>query len=116
VPLQEEFFLPPTEVEFLIDTLVELLVELIIELVSSLTAIPLKSPDIYDPLQIFLQETESQEISLLMVQSTIHSVFIMDDLHLSATYDWLDLSSVTANLSGSQFHLYHLGSAMMHQC
>jgi len=96
ITLQEEFILPPTEVEELyIGTLVELLVEPIVELVLYLTAIPLRSPDIYDLLQIFLQETRSQETSLSMVQNAISSVFIMVDSHLSAACDWLDLPSFT---------------------
>ena len=36
------------------------------ELVPSLTAIPLRLPDVYDPLQIFLQETGPQEIGALV--------------------------------------------------
>jgi len=115
--LLEEFFLLPTEVEeLLIDTLMKLLVEPTMELVPSLTAIPLRSPDIYDSLQIFLQKTGSQEISLLMVQSAVRSVFIMDDLHLFAIYDWLGLHPSQLVCHGSQFHLHHLGSTMTHQC
>jgi len=45
--------------ESLMETPVDLPVESIINLVLSLTAISLKSPDIYDQLHIFLQETES---------------------------------------------------------
>ena len=71
---------PELEVEEpLIETLVELPVEPIMELVPSLTAIPLSSPDVYNPMQIFLQETGSQEISLFIVQSAVRSVFIMND-------------------------------------
>jgi len=38
-------------------------------------------------------------MSLLMVQSAVRSVFITDDLHLSATCDWLHLPSFIAGLS-----------------
>ena len=69
------------------------------ELVSSLTAIPLTSPDIYDPLQIFLQETGSQEISLFMVQSAVRSVSIMGNLHLSTICALLELTSFKADVS-----------------
>jgi len=73
------------------------------ELISSLAAIraslSLRSPYKYDPVQICLQETGSQEIRLLMVQSAVGSVFIVDDSHLSATYDLLDLPSFTSDVS-----------------
>ena len=94
--------------EPLIETRINLPVEPIMELVPSLTAmslssaISLRSPDIYDPLYIFLHKTRSQEISLLMVQNAVRSVFITKDLHLSATCDWLDLQSFTAGLSRKQ--------------
>ena len=81
------------------ETLVELSVELTMELVSSL---PLRSLDVYDPLQIFLQKIGSQEISLFMVQSAIRSVFIMNNSPLSAISDSLDLPSFTAGLSRSR--------------
>ena len=42
--------------ESLIETLIDLPLELTMKLVSSLTNIFLKSP-VYDPLQIFLEET-----------------------------------------------------------
>ena len=116
VSLQEEFFLPLTETEELINTLVELLVEPIMELVPSLIAILLRSPDIYDSLQIFLQETGSQKISLLMIQSAICSVFIMDGLHLFVTYDWLSLPSVTTSLSRKPVSLPLPWFSQMHQC
>ena len=73
------------------------------ELISSLAvmraSLSLRSPDEYDSLQICLQETCSREIKLLMVQSVVGSVFIMDDSLLSATCDWLDLSSFILDLS-----------------
>ena len=79
----------PIEVEKLpIDTLVKLPPDPTMELVSSLvvmkTSLSLRVPDVYDPLQIFLQETRSHVISLFMVQSAIRSVFIMDNSHMSA--------------------------------
>ena len=72
-----------------IETLVDLPKELIRNLVPSLTAMraSLRSPNVYYPLQIFIHETGSQNINLLMVQSTVHSVFITDDSHMSATCD-----------------------------
>ena len=39
----------------------------------------LRSSDVYDPLQICLQEPGSQEIKPHMVQSVVGSIFIMDD-------------------------------------
>jgi len=85
--LQEEIFSQPIEVEELpIDTLVNLSTELTIELFSSVMiffSLSLRSPNIYDPLQIFLQEMGAQEIRLLKVQSAVNSIFIMDNSHLS---------------------------------
>jgi len=57
-PLREDIFSRPTKVEELsIETLVDLLVESTIELVSSLTVMRatlfLRSPDVYNSLQIF---------------------------------------------------------------
>ena len=43
--------------ESLIETIVDLPVEPTMELVPSLTAISLRSLNVYDPLQIFLQKT-----------------------------------------------------------
>ena len=105
--------------EPLIETLVDLPAEPTMDLVPSLTTMRaslfLRLSDVYDPLQVFLQETCSHEINLLMVQSAVRSVFIIDDLHLSATYDWLDLPSFTVIYHESQLHL-HFGSVMMCQC
>ena len=108
VPLQEEISSQPIEVEALpIDTHMELSKEPTMELfllAMLFLSLLLRSPNIYDSLQIFLRETGSQEIMLLMVQSAVNSVFIMDDSHSSVIYDWLDLSSVTArgaNWAGS---------------
>ena len=59
----------------------------------------LRLPDTYDSLQIFLQQLGSQEIKLLMGQSTISSVFSEDDLPRHAACILLELSSTVANLS-----------------
>ena len=59
----------------------------------------LRLSDIYDPLQIFLQEAGSHEIKLVMVQSAVSSIFIMDNSHMFATCDIFDLSSFTFDLS-----------------
>ena len=63
--------LKPEIEEPLIGTSADLLAELVMELVPSTPAaivpVTLRSPDLYDHLQIFLQETESHEISLFMV-------------------------------------------------
>jgi len=53
--------------EPLIENLVDLLTEPTREVVSSLKVISLRSPDVYDPLQIFLQETILHEIGTLGV-------------------------------------------------
>ena len=49
-------------------------------------------PDLYDPLQIFLHETESQEVRLFMVRSIVDSVLILKDVPLSVTCALLELS------------------------
>ena len=70
-------------VELPIETIVDLPVEPTLELVPSLTVMMaslfLRSPDVYDILQIFLQETGSQEISALVCGS----VFRRAELTLS---------------------------------
>ena len=53
----------------------------------------LKSPDVYDPLQICLQKPGSQEIRPLMVQSVVDSVFIMDDVPQYAIGALIELPS-----------------------
>ena len=63
---------PEPEVkELLIGTLVDLLAESTMKLLPSSPAmripVSLRSPDLYDSFQIFLQETESQEIKLFKV-------------------------------------------------
>jgi len=49
---------------------------------SSAMRVPLylRSPDVYDSLQIFLEAMGLQVVGFLMVQSTISPVFNMDDL------------------------------------
>jgi len=93
-----------TEVEELpIETLVDLPTELTMGLLSlsppMIFSLSLRSPDVYDLLQIFLQEAGSQEIKLVMVQSAVSLVFIMDDSHMSATCDRFDLLPFTFDLS-----------------
>ena len=71
-PLQEEISSWSTEVEELpIETLLDLPVELTTNLVPSLAAmrasLSLRSLDVYDLLQIILQEAGSQEIWLFMM-------------------------------------------------
>ena len=63
------------------------------ELVPSSSAVlrvplPLRLPDVYDPLQILLKATCSQEFRLLILQSTIGSVFSEKDLprHVASRY------------------------------
>jgi len=53
---------------------------------------------VYNPLQICLQETCSQEIRLLMMQSAVGSVFIIDDVPLSAIGILLELPSTVTDL------------------
>ena len=66
-----------------VETLTNLSAELAMELVppTPVVRVPvtLKSPDLYDSLQIFLQETGSQEIWLFMVRSTVESILIRED-------------------------------------
>ena len=97
VSQQEEIFPQPLEVEeLLVETLVDILAELTLKLVPPLAAIRvsffLRSPDVYDPLQIFLQEICSQEISILICGSvfseaelTCHAVCILLELPSTAT-------------------------------
>jgi len=76
--------LDPEIEELLVGTSVDLPTELVMELVSSTPAVrisvSLGSPDAYDPLQILLEATGSQEFRFLMVQSTIGLVFSGEDL------------------------------------
>ena len=89
--------------ELPIETFVDLSIKSTMEFVSFFAAmrasLSFRSPDLYNPLQIFLQETGSQEIMLFMVQSAVGSVFIMNYSYLFATCDWFDLSPFTSDLS-----------------
>ena len=78
VPLQKDIFSQLTEIEELsIETLVNFSVKPTMKLVSFLIlmrdSLSLRSPDVYDTSQIFLHETGSQEIMLLLVQSALSS-------------------------------------------
>ena len=69
---QKEIFFRLTEVEELpVETFVDLSAEPTLELVFSLTvmrvSIFLRSPDLNDPLQIYFQESVSQEIDTLIL-------------------------------------------------
>jgi len=71
VPLQEDMSSRPKEVKkFPIETLINLAAEPTMKLVPSLvfirTSLSLRLPDVYDPLQIFLHETVSQETGTLI--------------------------------------------------
>ena len=95
--LQEEISPRPTEVvELPTETLVDLLAAPTMELVPSLAVIRasifLRSPDVYDPLHIFLQEPVSQEIDTLIcglnvsgAVLTCHAVCTLLELSLTAT-------------------------------
>ena len=103
VSLQEKTHSRPIEVEeSLIEISVDLLAEPTMELLSSSPVMRvllfLRSVDIYDLLQIFLQ-TSSQEIKILMVQSTIGLVFSGDDLSRRAACILLKLPSIAVGLS-----------------
>jgi len=76
---------PEPEIEEpLVETSADLPAELIMELVPHSPAVmvplPLRSADVYDPLQNLLKATGSQEFKFLMVQSTICPVFSREDL------------------------------------
>jgi len=70
---------------------------------SSLTVVrvllPLRSPDVYDPLQILLEATCLHEFGFLMVQSTIDSVFIRNDLHRHAACVLFEVPSTATGWS-----------------
>jgi len=86
-PQEEVFPRPMKVVRLSIEILVDLPVEPTMELAPSLTVIRasifLRSPDVYDPLQIFLQKLVSQEIGTLIcgldvngVELTCHAVYL----------------------------------------
>ena len=75
---------PETE-QPLVESSTDLSAEFAMKLVPSSPAavrvpLPLRSPGVYDPLQILLEATCSQEFRFLMVQSTIGPVFSGEDL------------------------------------
>ena len=71
------------------ETSADLPAELVMELVPPTPAVrvpvTLRSPDLYDSLQIFLQETGSQLIKQFIVRSTVDSALTQKDMHVSAT-------------------------------
>ena len=84
--------------EPLIETFVDFLAEPTMKL-SSLAMrvlLSLRSLDVYDLLQIFLEVTCSQEIRFLMVQSTIDPVFSKDDLPQHTTCVLFEIPSIAA--------------------
>ena len=89
--------------EPLVKNSVDLSAELAMELMTSTPAmrVPVsqRSPDLYNPLQIFLHETESQEVRLFVVRSTVDSVLILEDASLSVTCALLELSFFIADQS-----------------
>jgi len=97
ITLQEEISLWFTEVvELSIETHIDLLEEPALDLIPSSAVIRaslfLRSPDMYDPLQIFLHEAGSQEISALICGSifsrtelTCHTACILVELLSTAT-------------------------------
>ena len=78
----------------------------------SLTAISLKSPDVYDPLQIFLHEIGSPEIGALICEL----IFNGAELPSYTARILFKLPPTSVACHKSQFHLHHLDSARMHQC
>jgi len=80
-------------VEILVDLPAELTLKLVPPLAAMRVSFFLRSPDVYDPLQICLQESGSQEINALLVQSALCSVFIMDGVPQSAIGVLIKLSS-----------------------
>jgi len=75
--------------EPLMETSADLPAELVMELVPPTPAVrvpvTLRSPDLYDSLQIFLQETGSQLIKQFIVRSIVDSALTQKDMHVSAT-------------------------------
>ena len=83
-------------VELHIENHVDLLTELTLELLPSLVVLRVSffliSPDVYDPLQIFLQKANSEEINALFcwsvfsgVELTCHAARILLELPLTTT-------------------------------
>jgi len=59
----------------------------------------LRLSDVYDPLQIFVHETGTHEITMLMVLRTIDPVFRGDDLSRHDAYILLKLPLIMAGWS-----------------
>jgi len=100
VLIQEEISPRPTEVVKLpIETLVDLPAELIMELAPTLTVIRtsffLRSSDMYDPLQILIQEPILQKIDILVYELDFSGA----ELTYHAACILLDLPSTTTCLS-----------------
>ena len=91
----------PEKEELLVEISADLPAELAMKLVSSMSAVrvllPLRLPDVYDPLQILLEAIGSQEVGFLMVQSTIDPVFIRNDLPRHAICALFEVPSTTAS-------------------
>jgi len=104
-PRQEPTVVDESEPEIrepLVEISADLSAELDMELVPPTpdvrVPVTLRSPDLYDPLQIFLQETMSQEVRLFMVRSIFDSVLIQKNTPLSATCALLKLPSFIADM------------------
>ena len=63
-------------IEILIDLPPEPTMKLVLSLADMGASIFLRSPDVYDPLQILLKEPVSQKIRSLMVQSAVWLSFL----------------------------------------
>jgi len=89
--------------EHVVETSADLSAKLVMELVPLMLAVrvtvTLRSPDLYDLLQIFLQEIGSHEIMLFMVRSTLESVLIQENVSLFATCTLLELTFFISDLS-----------------
>ena len=78
----------------------------------SFAAISLKSPDVYDPLQIFLQETGLPDIGILVYEL----IFSGAEFPYYAAHILFELPSTSACLPRKPVSPHHLGSTKMHQC
>ena len=106
---------PEPEVEeYLIEIPVDLLAEPIMKLLQSSPAmrvlLSLRPPDVYNLLQVFLNEAGSQEFGVLVCSS----IFSRADLSCSAAFISLELPLNVISLSRKWFHLHHHSSSMMH--
>ena len=89
--------------ESLVEILADLPAEFAMDLVPSSPAVrvflPLRSPNVYDLLQIVLEAIGSQEFGFLMVQSTISPVFSAEDLPQHVASVLFEVPSTTAGWS-----------------